>query len=76
MDLTSLNKIADLDFPDLKFAPFRSRTAKSLKEVDTEDSDMFFSAIRQGEILLHHPYESFTSSVVSFLEMQPETHMY
>ena len=68
MDLTSLNKLADLDFPELKFPPFRSRTAKSLKEVDTEDSDMFFSAIRQGEILLHHPYESFTSSVVSFLE--------
>jgi len=68
IDLTSLNKIADLDFPDLKFPPFRSRTSKSLKEVDTEDSDMFFSAIRQGEILLHHPYESFTSSVVSFLE--------
>ncbi len=68
IDLTSLNKLADLDFPDLKFRPFRSRTSKSLKEVDTEDSDMFFSAIRQGEILLHHPYESFTSSVVSFLE--------
>ena len=68
IDLTSLNKIADLDFPELKFPPFRSRTPKSLKEVDTEDSDMFFSAIRQGEILLHHPYESFTSSVVSFLE--------
>ena len=68
MDLTSLNKIADLDLPELKFPPFRSRSAKSLKEVDTEDSDMFFSAIRQGEILLHHPYESFTSSVVSFLE--------
>ena len=68
MDLTSLNKLADLDFPELKFPPFRSRTAKSLKEVDTEDSDMFFSAIRQGEILLHHPYESFTSSVVNFLE--------
>jgi polyphosphate kinase len=68
MDLTSLNKIADLDFPELKFAPFRSRTTKSLKEVDTEDTDMFFSAIRQGEILLHHPYESFTSSVVGFLE--------
>jgi polyphosphate kinase len=68
IDLTSLNRLADLDFPELKFPPFRSRTAKSLKEVDTEDSDMFFSAIRQGEILLHHPYESFTSSVVSFLE--------
>lgn len=68
IDLTSLNKLADLELPDLKFAPFRSRTPKSLKQVDTEDSDMFFSAIRQGEILLHHPYESFTSSVVSFLE--------
>jgi polyphosphate kinase len=68
LNLTSLHKIADLDLPDLKFAPFRSRTAKALSEVDSEDSDMFFSAIRQGEILLHHPYESFTSSVVHFLE--------
>ncbi len=68
LNLTSLHKIADLDFPELKFAPFRSRTAKALSEVDSEDSDLFFSAIRQGEILLHHPYESFTSSVVHFLE--------
>jgi len=68
LNLTSLHKIADLDFSELKYAPFRSRTAKALSEVDSEDSDMFFSAIRQGEILLHHPYESFTSSVVHFLE--------
>jgi polyphosphate kinase len=68
LNLTSLHKIADLDFPELKFAPFRSRTAKALSEVDSEDSDLFFAAIRQGEILLHHPYESFTSSVVHFLE--------
>ena len=68
LNLTSLNKIADLDFPELKFEPFRSRTAKALSEVDTDDLDLFFAAIRQGEILLHHPYESFTSSVVHFLE--------
>jgi polyphosphate kinase len=68
LDLTSLNKIADLDFPDLKFERFRSRTAKALSEVDQEDPDLFFAAIRQGEILLHHPYESFTSSVVQFLQ--------
>ena len=68
LNLTSLHKIADLDFSELKFEPFRSRTAKALSEVDSEDIDMFFSAIRQGEILLHHPYESFTSSVVHFLE--------
>jgi len=68
MDLTGFNRIIDLDLPELKFPPFRSRTSKSLKDVDSEDSDLFFSAIRQGEILLHHPYESFSSSVVAFLE--------
>ena len=68
LDLTSLNKIADLDFPELKFERFRSRTAKALSEVDPEDPDLFFAAIRQGEILLHHPYESFTTSVVQFLQ--------
>jgi len=68
LDLTSLHKIADLDFPELKFDRFRSRTAKALSEVDQEDPDLFFAAIRQGEILLHHPYESFTSSVVQFLQ--------
>ena len=68
LDLTAFHKIADLDFPALKYPPFRSRTAKALAEVDSGDPDLFFSAIRQGEILLHHPYESFTSSVVKFLE--------
>ncbi len=68
LDLTALNKIADLGVSGLKFDRFRSHTAKALAEVDPEDSDLFFSAIRQGEILLHHPYESFTSSVVHFLQ--------
>ena len=68
LDLTALHKIADLGFPELKFEKFRSRTAHALSEVDTEDTDLFFAAIRQGEILLHHPYESFTSSVVHFLQ--------
>jgi polyphosphate kinase len=68
LNLTSLNKIADLDFSELKFESFRSRTAQALSEVESGDSDMFFAAIRQGEILLHHPYESFTSSVVHFLQ--------
>ncbi len=72
LDLTSLNRIADLDFPHLKFEGFRSRTAKALSQVDQEDPDLFFSAIRQGEILLHHPYESFTSSVVQFLQVAAE----
>jgi polyphosphate kinase len=68
LDLTALNRIADLDIPDLKFCPFKSRTASSLSEVDSGDPELFFAAIRQGEILLHHPYESFTNSVVQFLQ--------
>jgi polyphosphate kinase len=68
LDLTDLNRIADLDMPELKFDRFKSRTAASLSEVDYGDPELFFAAIRQGEILLHHPYESFTSSVVQFLQ--------
>jgi polyphosphate kinase len=68
LDLRSLNQIADLDFPELKYKPFRSDTAVELRDVDPESTDSFFSAVRKGEILLHHPYQSFTTSVVRFLE--------
>ena len=68
LNLRDLLKITDLDLPKLNFPPFRSRTVASLREVDAEEPDLFFAAIRQGEILLHHPYESFTSSVVQFLQ--------
>lgn len=67
LDLTGLNRIADLDLPSLKFSPHKSKTALELRGVDPESSDSFFSAISQGEILLHHPYDSFSSSVVQFL---------
>jgi len=72
LNLVDLTKIADLDLPKLKYPPFRSRTVASLSEVDSEEPDLFFAAIRQGEILLHHPYESFTSSVVQFLQHAAE----
>ena len=68
LDLTGLNRIADLDRPELKFKPFKNQIAKEMREVDPEDSDEFFAAIRRKEILLHHPYDSFNSSVVKFLE--------
>jgi polyphosphate kinase len=68
LDLRSLNQIADLDFPELKYAPFRSETAPELRDVDLDSTDSFFTALRKGEVLLHHPYQSFTTSVVNFLE--------
>ena len=68
LDLRSLNQIADLDFPELKYKPFRSETVPELRDVDPDSTDSYFAALRKGEILLHHPYQSFTTSVVSFLE--------
>ena len=68
LDLTGLNRIADLDRPELKFAPFRNQVAAELREIDLESNEEFFSAIKRNEILLHHPYDSFNSSVVRFLE--------
>ena len=68
LDLTGLTQLADIDFPELRFPPFRNQVAPDLREVDPDSSDSFFDAIRRREIILHHPYESFTSSVVRFLE--------
>ena len=68
LDLTGLNRIADLDRPELKFAPFRNQVARELREVDPDSNEEFFAAIKRHEILLHHPYDSFNSSVVRFLE--------
>jgi len=68
LDLTGLNRIADLDRPELKFAPFRNQIVKDLHEIDLESNDEYYAAIRRNEILLHHPYDSFNSSVVRFLE--------
>ncbi|CAB4670349.1 MAG: RNA degradosome polyphosphate kinase [Actinobacteria bacterium] len=67
LDLTGLFKIADVDMPHLKFSNFRSQNVPALSGIDLEDSDAFFASIRREEILLHHPYESFTGSVVQFL---------
>ena len=68
LDLTALHKIADIGIPRLKYERFSTASAHALSEVDSLDTDLFFAAIRQGEILLHHPYESFTSSVLRFVQ--------
>ena len=67
LDLTGLFSIAGLDRSELKFPPFSSRTHPSLVEVDTDSvTGEIFEAIKRKEILLHHPFDSFTSCVVSF----------
>ena len=67
VNLQDLGKIADLKIAALHFPSFNSKTPRALAGIDEEDHDVYFSALRQGEILLHHPYDSFTHSVVDFL---------
>jgi len=67
VNLQDLGKIADLNIAALHFSSFNSKTPHLLADIDEEDHDVYFSALRQGEILLHHPYDSFTNSVVNFL---------
>lgn len=68
LDLTGLNQIADIDRPDLKFPAFRNQVAWDLRDVEPDSTEAFFEALKRREIILHHPYESFNSSVVRFVE--------
>jgi polyphosphate kinase len=69
LDLTFLFEMYGLDIPALKDAPLRSVRPHILDEIDRHDADAFFAAIRDGEILLHHPYQTFTSTVTRFVEL-------
>ena len=68
LDLTGLNVIADLDRRDLHYPKFVPKTHRHLNEVETAKPSDVFAAIRDRDILLHHPYDSFSTSVQAFLE--------
>jgi polyphosphate kinase len=68
LDLRGLNTIADLDRPDLHYPKYVPKTHRHLNEVETATPSDVFAAIRVRDILLHHPYDSFSTSVVAFLE--------
>ncbi len=67
LDLTGLNVIHDLDRPALKYPKFVPVTAQGLAEVESANPTDFFAAIREQDILLHHPYDSFSTSVQQFI---------
>jgi len=66
LDLGGLWNVWSLPRPDLKDEPFRSVTQPRLAGPEDEPVDLF-ARIREGDILVHHPYDSFSSSVVAFL---------
>lgn len=68
LDLTGLNVIADIDRPDLHYPPFVPTTHRQLAEVESATPGDVLAAIRERDILLHHPYDSFSTSVQTFLE--------
>jgi polyphosphate kinase len=67
LDLSGLSAVHGLDRPDLKDEPFAPMTPPRLATPDDEPVDLF-AAIRQGDILLHHPYDSFATSVEAFIK--------
>ena len=67
LDLTGLWAIAELDRPDLKVADWTPVTPPRLMPPDEDEPADVFAAIRAGDILVHHPYESFNLSVERFI---------
>ncbi len=68
LDLTGLTAIADLDRSELKYRRFLPKTHRDLNEADTAKASDVFAALRQHDVLLHHPYDSFATSVQAFIE--------
>ncbi|OMQ14937.1 RNA degradosome polyphosphate kinase [Modestobacter sp. VKM Ac-2676] len=66
LDLASLMELYDLDRPELKDEPFVPATHPRLSEGETPKS--VFATLREGDVLVHHPYDSFATSVQRFIE--------
>jgi len=64
LDWGTLNEIADLDVHELRWPKWKPVAPSGLED---EDSDIF-SLIREGDLLVHHPYESFDHAVERFIE--------
>jgi polyphosphate kinase len=68
LDLTGLHSIADIDRAELKYPAFVPSTHHALAEVESASPVDVFEALRRHDVLLHHPYDSFSTSVQRFLE--------
>jgi polyphosphate kinase len=67
LDLRSLNLLAALPRRELHFEPHQITTNPYL-EADEDEAADIFATLRKREVLVHHPYESFATSVQAFLE--------
>lgn len=63
LDFTAMGEIADLDRADLKWKKWSPVTPTRLSDKDQS----IFEVIRQGDVLVHHPFESFEASAQRFI---------
>ncbi|GAB3207192.1 RNA degradosome polyphosphate kinase [Marinactinospora thermotolerans] len=63
LNLAGLHQIADLDRPELSYPPMVPAEPRALAQED------FFAAIRERDLLVHHPYESFATTTERFLAL-------
>jgi polyphosphate kinase len=68
IDLRGLFDLAKIDRPDLRYPPHVPTTAVAFQPEEPNGRTDFFKAIRKADVLVHHPYESFNTSVQGFLE--------
>ncbi|WNG90260.1 RNA degradosome polyphosphate kinase [Mycobacterium sp. ITM-2016-00317] len=66
LDLSSLWQIYGVDRPALKDPPFVPATPSAFGERETPKS--IFAALRDSDVLVHHPYDSFSTTVQRFIE--------
>jgi polyphosphate kinase len=67
LDLTCLWQLLELERPDLREPAWEPRIHPRLRADDGESIDMF-GVIRQGDLLVHHPFDDFETSVARFVE--------
>ena len=68
LGLRGLFDLSRIDRPDLRYPPHVPTTALAFQPGDNNERADIFAAIRKADVLVHHPYESFTTSVQAFLE--------
>lgn len=67
VDLGGLFAVHEVDRPELKYPDFVPVTQRRLSPDEDEEERDIFTAVAAGDILVHHPYDSFVSSVEEFI---------
>ena len=68
LDLRGMSNIVGANRPRLHFRKFVAHTSRFLNSAETANAADVFGATRERDVLLHHPYDSFATSVLAFLE--------